>query len=484
MTTADLILSPVTGLPPILGSRANDLKRETILGNVSIATMDDFPHWCTGCLSWFFQYVCKPIYYDRNWMPLVNQNQLSVYVNINSIKKRMGITSNQARELLQRADNSLERFLTEAKKDLTNHVHNKARNYLVKHLGSDGTQILSAFERNETVINRLNEIKTEVERTGEAQLIFREESNLPRTLLVTPSGVYVLFNRKDSKGQGIIDKMLGQGAFKKVYKAINLNTGEKAAFCSVNIGSSNPREANEAEYYLHNDLGEITCRPVPHSLVTKRVKKDPKQSRTCYLMERMKGHLWNVISRKHMDITSQRSRIDVAKQMATLVAHFNSQGRRHRDIKPENFLYFLQNGKAVVRLADFGLATVEEKYHKHIIGTDLYSSPEALRKTAHHATEQNDGWQLGMTLAMLFFPQLDSSFIKGTKLLQFWQAARRENTKQWIADHWIKTPLRQNQWLKPPKNQNSMEYVIYKLLQIDPAQRWTPAEAAQVLARL
>lgn len=484
MSAPEFVLNPTLELPSIVGSQRNDLKRETLFGDVSVATMDTFPKWSTGCFAWFFQYVCKPLYYDRNWIPLTNQNELTIYVNVNSVTKRIGITSNRARELLAQADHSWEQFFTEAKKELQDHVHKSARGYLAKHLGSDGAEILNALQTNERLIHRLNEIKTEVEQTGEAQLLFREESHLPRTLLITPSGMYVLLNRKTNQGQGATDQILGEGAFKKVYKAINLNTGKKAAYCSVAIDSSNPKEVNEAEYHLHHNLGEITCRPVSHSLVTKRFKKDPSQHRTCYLMEKMKGQLWDAITRRHIDRASERSRIDLAKQMAILVAHFHRLGQRHRDIKPMNFLYFFHEGKVVVRLADFGLATVEERYHKNLVGTELYSSPEALRKTAYHATEQNDGWQLGMTIAMLFFSQLDLSFIKGTKLLQFWQAARRGDEKAWIRDHWIETPIRQNQWLRAPKNQNSLEYVIYKLLQIDPTERWTPQEAAQALMRL
>jgi hypothetical protein len=54
----------------------------------------------------------------------------------------------------------------------------------------------------------------------------------------------------------------------------------------------------------------------------------------------------------------------------------------------------------------------------------------------------------------------------------------------WLTTNWYLSPLSQDDWMKEPQNQQSLEYVIWKLLQVDPDKRWTPQQAADYLQLL
>jgi len=103
-------------------------------------------------------------------------------------------------------------------------------------------------------------------------------------------------------------------------------------------------------------------------------------------------------------LTAQKKRITVAaalqimRQTAAALEAASSKGIVHRDIKPENIML---NEKGMVKVADFGLAQIEQGGEKlnltqadTTMGTPLYMSPEQIR--AEKLDQRSDLYSFGV----------------------------------------------------------------------------------------
>lgn len=91
--------------------------------------------------------------------------------------------------------------------------------------------------------------------------------------------------------------------------------------------------------------------------------------------------------------------LQVIKQMAAALSAAGQAGIVHRDIKPDNVLV---NRKGVVKIADFGLAQLQERPEDSsltqegtTLGTPLYMSPEQVR--GEELDPRSDIYSLGIT---------------------------------------------------------------------------------------
>lgn len=314
----------------------------------------------------------------------------------------------------------------------------------------------------------------------------------PRSLLVLPSGdVYLLLNRKRAG-----DRLLGKGTFKNVYRAINLNTGESAAYISAQIRPDylyQKEACHKAEYLSYEQNQPVACHSVPNSYYVKHVKYSPDEQVSCYLVQRMKGDLWHGTRKGHIDLSQKDVRISIALQMTALLSQYHEQNRLHRDIKPDNFLYAMIEGRPLIKLSDFGLSVPIGAAAVNGMGTSMYRAPEDCPRDARNGSFKSDSFQLGMTLAILFKDHLNFDDAATEEFREYLRNVT-ELTKNWhpteiaamtaVQAKWIHKQLTQEQWLTPPADERSLEYVIYKLLQINPEERWTPAQAAQALREI
>jgi len=76
-------------------------------------------------------------------------------------------------------------------------------------------------------------------------------------------------------------------------------------------------------------------------------------------------------------------------EAASALAHAHRNGILHRDIKPSNLLVSQENGGAIVKLIDFGLAdrTTPDEKSGQVIGTPHFAAPEQLRGDAQTASD-------------------------------------------------------------------------------------------------
>jgi Tol biopolymer transport system component len=102
-----------------------------------------------------------------------------------------------------------------------------------------------------------------------------------------------------------------------------------------------------------------------------------------------------------------RERLVLFADVCKAVQHAHQKGVIHRDIKPSNVLVTLQDGRALVKVIDFGIAkaTGQQLTDKtlftnfaQMIGTPLYMSPEQTQMTSVDVDTRSDIYSLGVLL--------------------------------------------------------------------------------------
>jgi len=320
--------------------------------------------------------------------------------------------------------------------------------------------------------------------TNEAQVIKASDYGLSRSLLVTGSGdIYVLFNKKT---QG--DLLLGKGNFKKVYAALNLKTGSVAAFLSTRKMPHSAPDQNEQEYRLSIRLKDGA---ICNSFVDRGEK-------TAWLAVAMDGSLENGISKKEIDLSTEEKRFDVALQMLDELSAVHQQGLAHMDVKPSNFLYTNEvEQKSLLFLSDWGLAAEIGSKQPVRLGSARYLSPESIythsynaspftrdQLPANYATIAHDSWAMGLSLFEIFSFYLDRKYVLSNHNVIRHLKEPATTIQNLNYSDWYFNRLSQEEWMSKPLNKDGLEFVIWNLLQIDPAKRWTPKQAADYIRSL
>src|SRR5262249_8808124 len=102
-----------------------------------------------------------------------------------------------------------------------------------------------------------------------------------------------------------------------------------------------------------------------------------------------------------------RERLDLFMQVCHAVQHAHQKGIIHRDLKPSNILVTVNDGVAVPKVIDFGIAkavegrltenTADTQLHQ-LIGTPAYMSPEQALMTSLDIDTRSDIYSLGVLL--------------------------------------------------------------------------------------
>jgi serine/threonine protein kinase len=309
---------------------------------------------------------------------------------------------------------------------------------------------------------------------GVGQLLRRKVHALKRSVFITPSNeIFILFNTRD-------DRCIAKGAQKKVKLALNVKTGKICAYkVSRELHDPKERKAGIKEYQLGLSLtGSSLCKPIAGSL---RIEED----RIVYLEEYMPfGDLTHFL---HQPI-EPAAILPLAVQMASTSAELHAQGYISRDLKPANyFIESMDQGIPKIRLGDFGEAvpiskeTTKKQKPMWTYGfvapeykrAAMKERPERAAAVAECTTEKLDSWALGMSMLSVFHGNLGGFIDSNPQLTAFLNAEDQ--------DAFIEVLLNDSDWIQEPENKNTIEYVIYKLLIVDPEQRWTPEQAANYL---
>lgn len=200
-----------------------------------------------------------------------------------------------------------------------------------------------------------------------------------------------------------------------------------------------------------------------------------------------------------------RQRLDLFVQVCQAVQHAHQKGVIHRDLKPSNILVTEQDGKAVPKIIDFGIAkaTTDQRLtdktlftaFEKFIGTPAYMSPEQASLGGVDVDTRSDIYSLGVLLYELLCgqPPFDAAALQHAALEEALTiirksepvrpAARVANLTTQAATEVAKR--RQTDPVKLPSLlRGELDWIVMKALEKDRNRRYSTAyEFAQDLGR-
>ncbi|KAK8466409.1 hypothetical protein PHAVU_008G085000 [Phaseolus vulgaris] len=214
-------------------------------------------------------------------------------------------------------------------------------------------------------------------------------AELPNTNYDVPSGV-VLFGKYELK------RLLGVGAFAKVYHATSVDTRQGVAVKAV----SKSKVVNGG--FAANVEREISImRRLHHSNIVNLFEVLATKTKIYFVMEfAAGGELFHEVAGKG------RLEEDAARfyfrQLISALKHCHSRGVFHRDLKLDNLLLD-ENGD--LKVSDFGLSAVTGQIRSDgllhtVCGTPAYVAPEILVKRGYDGAKV-DLWSCGVVLFAL-----------------------------------------------------------------------------------
>jgi serine/threonine protein kinase len=146
-----------------------------------------------------------------------------------------------------------------------------------------------------------------------------------------------------------LGRMIGEGAFAKVYIGSDITTGEQFAIKVIQKAKNDPKEM---EFILREM--SIMMRVCHRNLIHTYDIFDSPSTLHLVLEHMAGGELFDIVADKgHL---SEQQASHVIRDLITGVEYLHSLDVVHCDIKPENILCVSANWPLEVRLCDFGLS--------------------------------------------------------------------------------------------------------------------------------
>ncbi|MEA3186350.1 MAG: eukaryotic-like serine/threonine-protein kinase, partial [Chthoniobacter sp.] len=192
---------------------------------------------------------------------------------------------------------------------------------------------------------------------------------------------------------------------------------------------------------------------------------------------------------------STRQRLQLFVQVCYAVQHAHQKGIIHRDIKPSNVLVGSQDGTALPKVIDFGLAKAVQQqltdktlftHAEQIIGTPLYMSPEQAGLHWADLDTRTDIFSLGVLLYELLTGRtpIDREtagrvgYDEVRRLIREEEPPRPSATLRVMARDRLKTVARQHD-TEPPKLtrtvRGDLDWIVMKALEKERARRYATA---------
>ncbi|XP_074267802.1 CBL-interacting serine/threonine-protein kinase 11-like [Silene latifolia] len=197
-------------------------------------------------------------------------------------------------------------------------------------------------------------------------------------------------------GKYEVGRLLGCGAFAKVYYARNIKDGQSVAIKVIN------KKKLSGTTLMSNIKREITImRRLHHPSIVRLFEVLASKSKIYFILELVKG------GELFAKVAKGRFSEDLARnyfgQLLSAIAYCHSRGVYHRDLKPENLLLD-ENGN--LKVSDFGLSALklDDNTNNHLLqtlcGTPAYVAPEILAKKGYDGAKV-DIWSCGIILYVL-----------------------------------------------------------------------------------
>ncbi|KAM7265255.1 hypothetical protein ACFE04_002938 [Oxalis oulophora] len=197
-------------------------------------------------------------------------------------------------------------------------------------------------------------------------------------------------------GKYDVGKLLGCGAFAKVYHARNVETGHNVAIKAVSkqkVAKSGLAVHVKREVSIMHRLRHPNIVQLHEVLATK--------TQIYFVMEFAKGgELFAKVAKGRFGENLSRRYF---RQLISAVGYCHARGVFHRDLKPENLLL---DENWDLKVSDFGLsARVKDQARPDALlhtlcGTPAYVAPEILGKKGYHGAK-SDIWSCGVILFVL-----------------------------------------------------------------------------------
>ncbi|XP_060174992.1 CBL-interacting serine/threonine-protein kinase 11-like [Lycium barbarum] len=210
-------------------------------------------------------------------------------------------------------------------------------------------------------------------------------------------------------GKYELGKLLGCGAFAKVYHARDIKDGHSVAIKIINKS----RVSNVI--MMSNIKREISImRRLRHPHIVKLDEVLATKTKIYFVMEFVKGgELFAKIAKAGKFSEDQTRKI--FQQLISAIRYCHSRGVYHRDLKPENLLID-ENGD--LKVSDFGLSALTEQVQQDgllhtLCGTPSYVAPDILTKKGYDGAKV-DVWTCGIILFVLnagYLPFHDSNLM-------------------------------------------------------------------------
>jgi serine/threonine protein kinase len=205
------------------------------------------------------------------------------------------------------------------------------------------------------------------------------------------------------EGKLQLTEILGTGAYGVVYAALDVKTGVRYAVkCLSKFNADGaPLERRQVAYQQR----EIRLHYLAsaHRNVVSMYKIVEDQDCVYVILEYCpEGDLFLNITERGQYVGRDDLSRNIFLQILDAVEHCHKLGIYHRDLKPENILVTDQG--ETVKLADFGLATSEDRSEDYGCGSTFYMSPECLDPSSrkpYYMCAPNDVWSLGVILVNL-----------------------------------------------------------------------------------
>ncbi|CAD8058402.1 unnamed protein product [Paramecium sonneborni] len=188
-------------------------------------------------------------------------------------------------------------------------------------------------------------------------------------------------------------KVLGQGAFGKVWKVTHKTTGLIRAIKQIKKSSI----IKEEEQRLFSEMNILKNLDHPH--IVKLFELFQDENNYYLVTEYLSGgELFDRI--KKMSSFSESIAADYIRQILLATLHCHEQNIVHRDLKPENIIFISEDPQSQLKVIDFGTSRKfdNQKQMSKRLGTPYYIAPEVL---GHSYTEKCDIWSCGVILYIL-----------------------------------------------------------------------------------
>ncbi|KAM0064121.1 putative protein kinase CAMK-CAMKL-CHK1 family [Helianthus debilis subsp. tardiflorus] len=210
-------------------------------------------------------------------------------------------------------------------------------------------------------------------------------------------------------GKYDVGKLLGCGAFAKVYHARDITNGR-----SVAIKIINKHRISHNAHLVSNVKREIVImRMLSHPNIVKLHEVMATKTKIYFVMEYVKGgELFQKVSKGRLPESVSRKYF---QQLMSAIGYCHSRGVYHRDLKLENVLID-ENGD--LKVSDFGLSAVTGQIRADgllhtLCGTPSYVAPEVFMKGGYDGATA-DVWSCGVILFVMnaaYLPFYDSNLM-------------------------------------------------------------------------